>query len=113
MLTMKRRVSTRSPDIGVVDMLVDMAAGAARAQSGLRDSGYASRFKRPSLSERRDKARVASYLACASAAIGVHVPTARWRRSRNGLSSWRRRCRPRMRSWPMAEHVALKKLGEL
>jgi hypothetical protein len=35
---MKRRVSTRSPDIGVVDMLVDMAAGAARAQSGLRES---------------------------------------------------------------------------
>ena len=29
-----------------------------------------------------------------------NVPTARWRRSRNGLSSWRRRCRPRTRSWP-------------
>src|ERR1035441_423205 len=35
MLAMKRRVSTRSPDIGVVDMLVDMAPGAARAQSAL------------------------------------------------------------------------------
>jgi hypothetical protein len=41
----------------LVDMLVDMAAGAARARFGLRDSGYASRFKRPGLSERRDKAR--------------------------------------------------------
>ena len=29
-----------------------------------------------------------------------NVPTARWRRSRSGLSSWRRRCKPRMRSWP-------------
>jgi transposase len=28
------------------------------------------------------------------------VPTARWRRSRNGLSTWRRRCRPRIRSLP-------------
>src|ERR1019366_1945638 len=87
MLAMKRRVSTRSPDIGVVDMLVDMAPGAARAQSGLRDSGhairvtrfgsrdssYAIRFKRPGLSERRDKARVASYLVCASAAVGVPI----------------------------------------
>ncbi|MFZ1139859.1 MAG: amidohydrolase family protein [Candidatus Sulfotelmatobacter sp.] len=27
------------------------------------------------------------------------VPTVRWRRSRNGSSSWRRRCRPRTRSW--------------
>ena len=27
-------------------------------------------------------------------------PTARWRRSRNALSSWRRRCRPRTKSWP-------------
>jgi hypothetical protein len=53
-------------------MLVDMAAGAARAQSGLRESSYASRFKRPGLSERRDKARVASYLVGASAVVGVH-----------------------------------------
>jgi transposase-like protein len=28
------------------------------------------------------------------------VPIARWRRSRNGLSSWRRRCRPRTTSRP-------------
>jgi hypothetical protein len=40
---MKGRLSTRSPDIGVGSMLVDMAAGATRAQSGvtrfeLRDS---------------------------------------------------------------------------
>ena len=34
--------------------------GTARAQSG-----YAIRFKRTGLSERRDKARVASYLVCA------------------------------------------------
>ena len=27
-------------------------------------------------------------------------PAARRRRNRNGLSSWRRRCRPRTRSWP-------------
>ena len=27
-------------------------------------------------------------------------PAARSRRNRNGSSSWRRRCRPRMRSWP-------------
>jgi hypothetical protein len=53
---MKGRLSTRSPDIGVVAMLVDMAAGATRAQSGLRDSSYAIRFKRSGLSERRDKA---------------------------------------------------------
>jgi hypothetical protein len=55
---MKRRLSTRSPDIGVVDMLVDTAADAARAQSGLCDSSYAIRFKRSGLSERRDKARL-------------------------------------------------------
>jgi hypothetical protein len=35
---MTPRVSTRSPDIGVVAMLVDMAAGGTRAQSELRDS---------------------------------------------------------------------------
>ena len=29
-----------------------------------------------------------------------NVLTARRRRNRNGLSSWRRRCRPRTRSWP-------------
>jgi transposase len=29
-----------------------------------------------------------------------NVLAARRRRNRNGLSSWRRRCRPRMRSWP-------------
>ena len=29
-----------------------------------------------------------------------HLLAARRRRSRNGLSSWRRRCRPRTRSWP-------------
>jgi transposase-like protein len=27
------------------------------------------------------------------------VPIAKWRRSRNGSSSWRRRCGPRTRSW--------------
>ena len=27
-------------------------------------------------------------------------PTTKWRRSRNGSSFWRRRCRPRTRSWP-------------
>jgi len=68
---MKGRLSTRSPDIGVVAMLVDMAAGATRAQSGLRDSSYAIRFKRSGLSERRDKARVASYLVCAPQLLGV------------------------------------------
>ena len=52
-------------------MLVDMAAGATRAQSGLRDSSYAIRFKRSGLSERRDKARVASYLVCAPQLLGV------------------------------------------
>jgi hypothetical protein len=38
---MKGRLSTRFPDIGVVDMLADMVAGGTRAQSGLRDSSYA------------------------------------------------------------------------
>jgi len=53
-------------------LLVDMAAaGTARAQPGLRDSGYASRFKRSGLSERRDKARVASYLVCVPHLLGV------------------------------------------
>jgi transposase-like protein len=27
------------------------------------------------------------------------VPIAKWRRSRNGSSPWRRRCGPRTRSW--------------
>ena len=53
---MKGRLSTRSRDIGVVAMLVDVAADATRAQFGLRDANYAIRFKRSSLSERRDKA---------------------------------------------------------
>ena len=35
---MKGRLSTRSPDIEVVAMLVDMAAGATRAQFELCDS---------------------------------------------------------------------------
>jgi len=37
-LAMKGALSTPFPDIAVVDMLVDMTAGTARAQSRLRDS---------------------------------------------------------------------------
>ena len=29
-----------------------------------------------------------------------HILAARQRRNRSGLSSWRRRCKPRTRSWP-------------
>ena len=29
-----------------------------------------------------------------------NILAARQRRNRNGLSSWRKRCRPRTRSWP-------------
>jgi transposase len=38
-------------------------------------------------------------------------PPGRWMMSRNGSSSWRRRCRPRARFLAelMAEHIALKK----
>jgi hypothetical protein len=46
-LAMRERLSTRSPDIGAVAMLVDMAAGTTRAQSGLRDSSYAIRLNDP------------------------------------------------------------------
>jgi hypothetical protein len=52
-LAMTGRVNMRFPDIGVVGMQVDMAAGTARARCGL--------------NEGRDKARVASYLAWAPA----------------------------------------------
>jgi transposase len=31
---------------------------------------------------------------------GPNILAATRRRNRNGLSSWRRRCRPRTRSWP-------------
>jgi len=34
------------------------------------------------------------------------VPSAKWRRSRNGSSSWRRRSRPRTRSWRMKRFCA-------
>ncbi len=51
-------------------MLVDMAAGATRAQSELRDSSYAIRFKRSGLSERRDKASRCVLSRLHSAAIG-------------------------------------------
>ena len=50
---MTGRVNMRFPDIGVAAMQVDTAAGATRARSGL--------------NERRDKARVAPYLARAAA----------------------------------------------
>jgi hypothetical protein len=70
---MKGRLSTRYPDIGVVAMLVDMAVGAIRAQSGLLDLSnlsYTILFKRSGLNERRDKASRYVLSRLRSAAIG-------------------------------------------
>jgi quercetin dioxygenase-like cupin family protein len=52
---------------------VDMAARAARAQSGLRDSSYAIRFKRSGLSGRRDKASRCVLSRLHFAAIGLRT----------------------------------------
>ena len=87
-LAMMRGASTRSPDIGVVAMLADMAARTTE-----RSPGCAIRFKRPGLSERRDKARVASYLVCTPQLLGAAL-SGRYRidteeaNSRRKLALW-------------------------